>query len=491
MTSAKTSKTLYDLNSLLRVANVLICGLIIYLYNIKDDNDLVNIFTLFLVGLFAIENIGMLSYEKRRRNPFILILVLVMTVFYMFRIATLILIPSSGKVIFQDASLTATDLNYALIFILLSNASMFLGFYIGKKNNVRRKNITCADDPVPKVYNAIIIISLSVLVQFFNVINPETFGRLSIYAQAIFFNLHIILLFTSAFLVYHYNKISLRIRTLFIVMLLAIVLLFTLSGSRAGVLTVIMLLLMGILAVKQRIMISKKIILICLIIIPISMIFFVTATFKRELEIKDTITVEHLYMINEQEVFSYDRMEKHLGLIFYRLGYLDWSTELIADRQKFAKIINGQYYFESIIDNVLTPGFDVFGTPQASHALSYVRRGESIPDKDQIALNYHADQMGIYGEYYVLFYGYPALAVFFCLAFMFQRAFVNLKTTNVLLTCLYRAVLINLYYIHINSFGTDWFGISIVAAVITTSLFARYFVSNRKRKIVFMIESKK
>ena len=487
----KSTTSLYDLNSLLRVANVVICGLSIYLYYIKDDNDLVNIFTLFLLGLFAIENIWMLSYEKRRRNPFILILVLVVTVFYMARIATILHIPTSAS-LFQTAFITtAKDLNYALIFILLSNASMFLGFYIGRKNNIIRKNITFSDDPVPKVHNAIIIIIPCVLVQFFNVLNPEAFGRLTGYVQGIIYNQQIILLFTFTLLAYHYNKISLRIRTLFIVMILAIIILITLSGSRAGVLSMGMFLLMGILAVKQRIMISKKVILICLIMVPISMSFFVTATFKRQLGITKKVSVEHLYLAKEDEIFDFNRIEDYLAAIYYRLAFLDYSTVLIANRQNFAKIINVQYYVESIVDNVLTPGFDVFGTARASYALSYVRIGLPIPHKDQIKEAYQSDQMGIYGEYYVLFYGYPALAVFFFLAFMFQRAFVSFKTTNVLLFCLYRAVLLNLFYIYMNSFGTDWFLLDIVAAVITTFLFARYYVSNRKRKIDLQLESKK
>lgn len=490
MTSTIKRTNSYDLNSLLRVANVLICGFTIYLYFTTGDTDYVNLLTVFLACLFVIENIGMLLYERRRRNPFIIILVLLMTVFYMFRIATLIISPSSAMTL-QVSSITARDLNYALIFILFSNASMFLGFHIGIKKNVIRKSITFEDDQTPKINNAIIIICLLVLINFFGILNPEIFGRLSGFISTLFINQHIILLFTFAMLAYHYDKISQQLRILFIIIFLCMVVLMTLSGSRSGFLTVGMLMLIGILAVKQRMMISKKIILICLIIIPVAMIFFVTATFKRQLDIKDTITVEHLYLANDYGIFGSDIMEKNLSLIYYRLGFLDWSTELIANRQKFARVINGQYYIESITDNVLTPGFDVFGTAKASNALGYVRSGLPIPHKNQISEAYNSEQMGIYGEYYVLFYGYPALVVFFLLAFAFQRAFVTFKTTNVLLACLYRAVLLNLFYIWMNSFGMDWFALDIVSAIITTFLFARYYVSNRKRKIVFKIESKK
>jgi len=264
-----------------------------------------------------------------------------------------------------------------------------------------------------------------------------------------------------------------------------------LSGSRSGILSVGMVLLMGILAVKQNVMINKKIILTSFIIIPVSIVFFSLATFKQQLGIKGVVPIKQL-MFDNQEVNFFDLkfIEQYLPIIYYRLGYLDYSTELIANRQKFEKIINGQYYFESTIDNVLTPGFDIFSTPRASHALSYTRRGDPLPDIYQITKYYQSDQMGIYGEYYVFFNGYPALAVFFFMAIFFQTVFVNLQGANSLLTCIYKAVILNLFYIWLNSFGMDWFFFDVVAMIVTTFIFARYYVNKRKRKFVFRVEPK-
>jgi len=484
----KTSKTLFDLNFLLRIANVLICGLCIYLFNIIDDCGIINVFTIVLVCFFAIENIGMLAYEKRKRNPFIIILVLVITVFYMARVATILHIPASASLYKSLFSPSATELNYALIFILLANAAMFAGFYCAEKFNEHRKKIVCKEDNFPQIKNAIIIIALVLSVSFFNVLNFELLGRLTGYIQTLL-NRFTILLFTFTILAYHYNKISLRTRVLFMFIVTLIVILITLSGSRSGVLYVGMALLMGILVVKQKVMVSKKSVLVILILIPISIIFFATATFKQQQGIKDTITIEHLSILEESHAV-YEIIEGYLPFIYYRLGFLDFSTELIANRQKFAQIINGKYYAESIVDNVLTPGFDVFDTPKASNALSYISRGEPVPDKDQIMSYYQSDQMGIYGEYYVFFNGYPALVVFFFMAFIIQRIFVNLQTANGLLTCIYRAVLLNLFYIWLNSFGLDWFVFDVVVAVITTFIFARFYVSKRG-KVVFGLNWKK
>lgn len=491
MKTADTSKSSYDLNALLSVANILICGLTIYLYFTVGDTDYTNLFTVLLVCLFTIENILMLSYEKRRRNPFILILVLVVTVFYMMRIPILIWLPSSAGS-FQLLSIKAIDLNYALTFILLANASMFLGFYIGKKHNVNRINLSFSNETSPKVKNAIIIMIFLILINFFGVLDPEIFGRLSGFLSGLFCNLQIILLFTFAILVYHYDNISQKLRILFIIIFLCMVILITLSGSRSGLLFVGMLLLFSVLAVKQKFIISKRLLLLSLILIPIAYISFVSADFKRRYSIQEKITTKHLYMAIDERVFDWSQMEYYSNIIFSRIGFLDFSTILIRDKQKYSVILNGKYYIKSTIDNVLTPGFDVFGTTRISYALSYVTAGRSVPSKDQAGDGgVQSDQLGIYGEYYVLFNGYPALAALFFIALMFQRVFDTFKTTNVLLSCLYKAVMLNLFYIYMNSFGSDWFALDIISAIITTFLFTRFYVSHGKRKFFVQLESKK
>lgn len=484
MTTTKTPKS-YDINYLLIVANILLYGIIIYLYTTTGDTDYVNISTVMIAGLFAVENIGMLLYEKNRRDPLVLLLVLLVTVFYILRIPTLIWSPLSAKT-FNILSITVSDLNYALIFILLSNASMFLGFYFGRKNNVMMKNRTYISSHAPDIKNPIIILILLALINFFNLISTDLFGRLSGFVQYVFFNQDIILLLTFTMLAYHYDKIPLRSRVLFGLIILAFVILISLSGSRSGVLKISMLLLISILAVKQRMMLRKKHILICLIMIPIAIMFFITATLKRELLIDDRLSVEQFRVAKESEILNFEGIEKYLSLIYYRIGFLDYSTELIANREKFEKIINGKYYFKSVADNVLSPGFDVFDTVRASHALSYVRRSGEIPaSKSEINEAYQSDQMGIYGEYYVLFYGFPALAVFFLLAFMLEKILINLRERGGILSCMYGATLVYLFYTYINSFGSDWFVLTLVSSIITTLLFARFYVDKGKRKFVF------
>jgi len=481
---AAGAKTKYDLNLLLGIANVAVFVACIYLYNGSEDNNLVNIPTLILVGIFAGENIGMLAFEKKRKNPFIIILVVVMTFFYLARVATILHMPASISPYGFSFIPSAMALNDALIFIVLANASMFAGFCLAGAYNKDRAKISGKEDHSPQLKKAFIIIALVVMVTFSDMLNFESLGRLTGFIQN-FFNRNTILLFTFTMLIYHFHRISSRSKMLMVLTIAAIIILITLSGSRSGILTVGMALLMGALAVEKRIMIGKRAILIGSAMILLAIVFFAAATLKLDLKIKDTVTVQHLVSAHEKQEDGSNLVNKYLPQMYYRLGFLDFSTELIANRQKFAELINGSYYAKSIVDNVLTPGFNVFDTPKASNCLTYVRNGQPIPGKDHLEKFYHTDQMGIYGEYYVFFNGYLALAAFFFLALIYQFIYDHLNAGNDLLTCIYKAVLINVFYIWLNSFGMDWFIFDLITIVITTLIFARFYISQGTRKVPF------
>jgi len=476
--SVKTKNKFYDFNSLLKVANVLVFILSVYFYQVKGPNEYVNTFTLALAGMLAIENIGMLYYEKKRTNPFIIILVFLTTFFYIARVATLIAIPKSF--ILERALVTSQELNYALIFILFCNASMFLGFYISEVIYLKQKTILTVAEPFPKLRNLSIILMIVVLLIFLGSIGMSNAWSGSI--TAIFFNQHVILLFSFVFFCYYYSKNPHIFKWFIILLIASLAFLLTYAGSRAGILTIGYLVLIAILVVKQRVLISKKTLLILIILVPTSIFFYIIATFNRSLEEKETNVIKLLDMVDEEFSSANGYLEQKMGLVFERIGFLDYSTALMARKEIYLDIINVEYYTLSIIDNVLTPGFDIFDTPKASHALGYLADGREIPPKEQISLAYQSDQMGIYGEYYVMFLGYTALVAFFFLAAIFQWTYYAFGTSNFLISCLYRALLLNIFYMYINSYGTDWMVFELVSTVFTSFLFMRFYVYSKERK---------
>lgn len=486
---AKSTKSLYDFNSLLKVANIFLCILSIYLYSIEGDNEYVNQFTVVLAVIIGLENIGMLVYEKRRRNPFVIIIVFLSTIFYLARITTLIAIPLSA--IFERDSVTSKNLNYALLFIILCNASMFFGFYIRRVRQVKPENEIQEKYSAKKIRRVILILVIMILMLGLNSMQISGGGLISFIIE-LFFHQQVVLLFSFVFFFYYYGNISGRGRWQLGLIILAFVFFVTLSGSRNGILGIGTMLLMSMLVVKRKVLVSKWIILSCIILIPISIFLYIAATFNRGLEEKQTNAINVLKMMDEQGFLDKERVQFFLGRIFERIGFLDFSTSLIANSEKFSGVVNPIYYSKSIVDNVLTPGFDVFNTPRVSHALGHVAIGQGIPTRDTIAESYQSDQMGIYGEYYILFLGYPALVAFFSLAYIFQWVYDFFRTKNYLLSCLYRVVLLDIFLIYMNSFGTDWIVLEIIGHVCTALFFSRYYNSSnniKKKNIRNVIEA--
>ena len=471
---AKSTQSLYDFNSLLKVLNGFLCTLIVYLYTVEGDSEYLNIFTVFLAIVTGLQNIGMLFYEKRKRNPFIIIIVFLSTLFYLARIITLIIVPISA--IFERDSVTPADLNNALLFIILSNSSMFFGFYIRRVRQVKPGNEIRAKYAVKKKRNMIMILMILILILGLNFMKLTGSGVVSFIIE-IFFHEQVILLFSFVFLFYFYDTISGRARWQIGLILLAYIFLVTLSGSRSGILWIGIMMLISVLVVKQKILFSRWIILSCIVLIPISIFTYIVATFNRGLEVRETNAINVLNMIKEQGLLEKESIQLFLGRIFERIGFLDFSTSLIANREKFSGVVNPIYYSKSIVDNVLTPGFDVFNTPRVAHALGHVAVGQGIPTRDTIAESYQSDQMGIYGEYYLLFFGYPAVVVFFFLAYIFQSLYDFFRTKPPFLSCLYRVLLLNIFLLYMNSFGSDWVIFEILGTICTCLLFARYYYS--------------
>ncbi|MFC1590931.1 hypothetical protein ACFL43_00235 [Thermodesulfobacteriota bacterium] len=472
----------YDLNVLLRLANLIVCGIIIALYvKMGADSSLVDFFTIVLAVIFAIENIGMLSYEKRKRNPFIIILVFVTTVFYLLRIATIIHIPESALYYGIVSDFGAENMNNAMLFILLANGAMFLGFCLGAAGKSIARRRVPDTGAGPRLFAPAVIFVIVILASYSDVLGSAVLGgRMTGYIQN-FLNRYTIFLFTFTMLAFYYDRISKRLKVLLAGIVLTFVLLITLGGSRSAILWVFIIFTIGLLAIQQRMRISRKLTAVALVFIPVAVIFFITATFKQQMGIKESVTLEHVYQAREQEIFDEEHIQSYLSILYFRIGFLDYSSELIAASDIYKRIINIPYYIDSVVDNVLSPGFDVFGVSKVSNVLSYIRRGDPLPDREQVQQAYQSDQLGIYGEYYVLFQGYLSLAVFFITAFVFQRIYVRFKYDTVR-SSIYRAVVLYLFYTWLNSFGMDWFLFDLITILITMSLFSRFYVQKRTRK---------
>ncbi len=462
-----------NLNDLIIIGNIIVCAAAIYLYFMNGGNQYVNIYTLILLCLFGAENTIMLLYEKKKNDPFVIILLLVTLGFYMVRVVTLLYVPSSP--LSGMDSVTPADQNYSLIFIMVSNIAIFLGLSAAGAMIPYRENGTAGQSPA-NPYTVIILLLSAIGISFWLPVLGEITGRFLGYIS-IFANLYLIVLFTVVYLVVNFIKLSNRIRILLLGLFTIFVLKATLSGSRAGLLTLTFYLLFAILSVKGKIRFNNRMIVMSLILIPVSLYFFIVATYMSQIDAKRLLPYnEKLSILTKTSSLGNEKeIKEQFRPIFERAGFLDYPTILIKDRERYGKIINFQYYFGSIVDNVLTPGFNVFGIPRVAHSMSYIARGEPVPTLEQIYTAYQSDMPTVYGEYYVLFYGYFAVIVLFMFSFIFKKVYVSIRSKDIFLFYLYRALVLYIFYIWLNSFGIDWMLLDLIGIVITIVLFNRFY----------------
>ena len=167
-----------------------------------------------------------------------------------------------------------------------------------------------------------------------------------------------------------------------------------------------------------------------------------------------------------------------LAPMFARAGYFDFSAELIANHQRYRSVINIPAYERSIIDNLLTPGFDVFDQPKVSNSLHFVYEELGTPSKKLVDEEYQSDQFGLYGELYTLF-TWGSIPIFFILAFLLKRIYLRLKGTNPFDLAIKRIVVLYTFGILINSYGLDWVVIEVVPILVAIVVYKAFFKTRR------------
>lgn len=483
-----------DLNQILIWSNlvIIVCDLLVFLFS--ESNPYINGATILLSIIIAVENFILLKIEMKKRNPFILLLVFNTIFFYLTRVATLLIIPDIAYALNRGVFPKVNQINYTMIFIILSIIPLAWGLYI---NPVKSKVVVKHKIyPTMSIKPVIIILlfSFAILSSLFNLFNgsllSSVFGRLSSFL-GFFLTNPVILLIVFTYFISYYNDLSNKQRNTMVILAIIFVVVTIISGSRSGIIQIIFALIFSGLAINNYIELRRKLVLILLIIvIPSSFFAFGLATYIRAAQ---TLSVNYdqrivtregtLVAINDYIHNTDKETIVSLGNVFQRIGFLDMATEMIANKETYEKMINLEYYTKSTID-ALSPGFNVYNYPKVSNSLiylytnsnfSYVFGADRLSD---FGGGYHSDQLTVFGEYYVLFKGYFALIAFLFSGFCFRTIYLFFCKNDSFNYNLMRSFLLYVFYnFWLNSFGMDWmvtyivyFGIVLIACIILLNL---------------------
>ncbi|OAZ03093.1 hypothetical protein FLB_23390 [Flavobacterium succinicans] len=463
-----------DLNKILKMSNL---GILILLWHsyFKNGEALYVNFNTILLGTVLSFQIGVFLFlEKKRRDPFVILLCLQMIFYFLLRIVTLLNYSFSN--VFMRFPFTASNLNYALVFILVANLMFYFGLTI---NGLRPSILAKALDSKPvKTHLVVVFIAIGYFFAFYQQVGLGFLEGIMGMIQSLFVNLGTMLFMAIVFLLLFRDRIDNKTKNAVFAGVVIMVLIQTLTGSRSAILSIINYLIFALLAIYDCIKVKKNYLVLGAILIPIMILVFAVSTFLRpRLENRGNVGNETFEVLKEFDIKEAATEGSDLVLIgvFDRIGFLDYCAETMTNSDKYSGIFNPWFYFKSIVDNILTPGFTIFDTPRVSNATTFVYNERGAPSLSKVSEAYQSDEFTLYGEFYALFGKWFSLIPIFFLGFFFKRIYLNLSQENIYLFYLKRAIILFVFYGTLNSFGLDWILLDVIAIFFTYQIFKGFF----------------
>lgn len=459
--------TTFDLNTILNFFNISISLFTIFCFYIYGENLYIDFITVALSVLLSFQTHFILILENKNRDPFITLYAYVMIFYFSLRILTLIVFSSSH--VFDRYPYDASDSNYALLYIIISNIFLYTGLISVKLNKESNSTIMSS-----KRFSIFIIIYI-LLIASTNLGMSNSVQVLSLVGN--FFEPRVVVIVGLVFLILYSNQIN-RVLFYFIVCFIFLqVIVVTLTGSRSGLITIMETSLIIILVIKNFVKIPKIRVYISIFLTPIFVsiliFFYIFATIGRMNTSIDAIDKSIVY----EQVFDSlggDRLNYMLAHIAGRIGFFDFSSELIAHTDEYKNLFQLSTYSKSIIDNVLTLGFDVFDQAKISNSLTFVYNGFGEPKKSLVPELYQSDQFGIHGEMYSLF-GYSSVFLFYLIGFYFKLLYKKMKHASIFIQTINRVFIVIVFFTFVKSFGIDWLLYDILVLFLALNISAFFF----------------
>ena len=474
------AKNSIDVNTVLMALNLLVAGLIVYGMPFAANNPYVDPETMQLGLLLALQTHVALFFERRRRDPFVILFVFTMIFYFSLRLFTLALYQYS--VVFERYSYGPEDSNFALIFILVANLFLYAGFFSVKFQ--RNAAVDAGGWRARSAGRVSVLMLVSIIYAYVSAAYWTADDQPRIASVlGIFISPPVIFLMALAYFVLFRKSLS-RSARYSIAGLIAIELVaHTLSGSRSTITTLVQNIMLVMLAISSCIKIKRGWFIVGSLLAPVVLVLlvgaFMLSTFNRAHKDPEGGSLgigQALQLAGEarKELGAETELDLILPPILDRAGFFDYSAEIIAHRDQYKEIFNLTEYGKSIVDNLLTPGFDIYDQPKLGNALEFVYEDLGAPSKELAVESYQSDQFGIHGELYAVF-GYSSLPLFFLLAFFLKRIYVRLTSPNPFILAMKRIVVLAAFVKIVNSFGMDWTLIEMVPFVAAIFLYTFFF----------------
>lgn len=467
--------------------NILMFILNIYLFTVFfQEYSYINKYTLVLISVIHLQIFIFYKKIMQTDNIFYLLLVSVFLIFYSLRLTTLIIYPNSIMDQFRIENFAYSEMNNFLIYMNLFFLIAHIFFLKLSRSFVVKTPLNNLGNKINIIfYFSVFALCCSIFFNFYY-LQVTDFGRiqnrsLSYLSILLNYQFPLIILFITFIM-----KISIKKSFVIVFTLIFFVLFISLIGSRSALVTVVILFGFSLLVVYGNFQLKISLLRTALfgIIIFFMYVTFNLGTYAREqffsikipfsLKNMSLITIKYINFnflnqdIEEDIKIQGGYIENRTSLIYSRVGFLDIAS-FTYNYEGVNDVYNGPNYVKSVIDNLLTPGFNVYD--QLPTARMFRMKYQNV-DLENIKQYYHTDMVTIFSELKILF-GYLGIFMVPFILYSFIIIKQKIESNNLLeFTQYYWLVILYLLFFDlINSFGFDTFLINTVKTVIVGLLY--------------------
>jgi hypothetical protein len=461
--------------------NFIVFGSTLIAYAQFGNNEFINGDAIWAASVLSLQTHIALLIERRRRDPFVVLFAFVLILYYSLRIVTLTIFPFSF--VLPRFEYSPGDSTVALVVIIVGNAFLYAGLYAVRG---RGRRVAGGDDWRGKApHRTIGLVAVTIVFIYSRGIlwDPDSIPR-AFQFLLIFASQSSVLLMALVYYLLFRKSLNTRVSATLIGLLVLEMILHSLAGSRSAVIGVIQNGLFVLLAIFGSVSISRRVVTAGIVLLPIAVaslvISFMVSTFVRAATAAGTSfsigTALDLSRNASERIDTDYALQAGIPTMLARAGFFDYSADLIAHRRQYAPIINGPAYVRSIVDNILTPGFDLFDQPRISNAMRFAYEERGNVSKIASVAAYQSDQLGVYGELYLLF-GYAAFPLMFVVTWAFKRAYVSFDDADPYMLTIKRVATLSIFVEVVNSFGMDWILMDAVTLVAAIYLYRFFFAA--------------
>lgn len=431
------------LNSIL----IIIVSMLLIFFFVADTNGTylngseAQVYLLFGVALLS------LVVNSRFNNEFLEILNVVFVGFYICRIPILFLDRLTSDVLSRNVDVS----NIPWYITILATQYLFLVLCILAVNpRVPRINLSgYITEPIFKrilLFSFFLIAANLMITVFWLSINGQVFSNLPAILKTIFTVDNALMLILVSSLMIE-KKVLRKYKFAVISCVLLYVVYYTYSGSKAGVLQVILLTYLAMLVIRGPLVFRLgELVVTAMLGVGAFFLYFVAKVLR-------------VFQMNPQFKLSYDQFIFFFHRFFveqmnttdlvnsfsYRIGYLDFFIQKISN-PVYEPYVSFTYYFKALVDK-MTPGFDVFNVPFASRAIFSAYNG---PSKGVL----NSELITVFGEAHLLL-GFFSFVLYLAILLLIKYAISRFRSSSSASYGLFYMYIVFAFYWWLTGSGLD------------------------------------